>query len=402
MKHFVLIYLFPFLLAAFIVLTICYTPLFDKLLFDIDTYPKAAENNHISNFKDYAVAYQNHFLDHTANANAIYVLGSSELTTEYVSMPNSFINRHFNANVLSVGSAGNQCFSIYAQLLANEEKLNNAQIVMVISPLWFEANYAKGTNPDKFLEFNTNYFLNKIIRNGESDVFKEYASHRIIGYNKTYQYLPLAFKVFEVEHTASESVLNKMFYSPVVWAYKSILTLNVMALNNAFDSNKNQYEYKTGINQNAVTVNWDSLYTRSKESFLKTITNNTWFVDNVYYRTYVNGKTRVLATVDNHTNQELKDFEMLLRLCKEKNVKASFIIFPMNPYAYTNLSVLNPIVDTITKTIASYTYPCYNTWISDTTNFEKGTLFDIMHASEYAWYKADKFIVDTYNLKILK
>jgi len=122
----------------------------------------------------------------------------------------------------------------------------------------------------------------------------------------------------------------------------------------------------------------------SKNRVLKKATNNNWAVNNDYYNKYVNGDHKTLEIIDdNNNNQELKDFEMLLKLVHDKKVNASFVILPMNPYCYTNLNELTPLVSVLDKKIKDKNFKCLNLWVDDTTTFEKGFLSDIIHPNEY-------------------
>jgi poly-D-alanine transfer protein DltD len=89
---------------------------------------------------------------------------------------------------------------------------------------------------------------------------------------------------------------------------------------------------------------------------------------------------------------------MLIKLLKAKNVNASFIIMPINPYYYTNSKELTPLIKTLQTELEINNYPCLNLWNADTATYDIGILKDIMHISKYAWYKVDKFIVETYKL----
>ena len=39
-----------------------------------------------------------------------------------------------------------------------------------------------------------------------------------------------------------------------------------------------------------------------------------------------------------------------------------------------------------------------NIFETDTTQYDKAILRDIMHMSDYGWYKVDQFIINTYHL----
>jgi D-alanine transfer protein len=401
MRAFIITCIFPLIIAVFLFLKIAAIPKINELLFAKKVQVDSITSPYIKNFSDSPPCYQDWFLQSNENAEVIFLLGSSELTfNHYKSIPYNFINQKFVTKIHAVGHAGNQCFSIYSQLLANEERLKNAPVIIVISPLWFQSAYAKGTTPDLFLEFTTEKFLKKIIENDSITEFKNYEFERILSMYKTYSSPTLALKTVNIINAASENVFSKILYAPIIFTDKLLLRLKLMITNNedAFFTKKKKEYKRPEIVQDSIHINWDSLFLISKKVVLKKVTNNNWAVNDDYYNKYVNGERRSLEIVNDKNNQELKDFEMLLKLVHDKKVNARFLIFPMNPYAYTNLDMLAPLVDSLEKKIKMKNLKCLNLWISDTTEFEKGCLVDIMHLSKYGWLKADKQIIEMYHL----
>jgi poly-D-alanine transfer protein DltD len=156
------------------------------------------------------------------------------------------------------------------------------------------------------------------------------------------------------------------------------------------------------ITSDLLNINWDSLENVSNKETLAKATNNNWGINNIYYTKYIKGRTYyiepVIEPVDSENNQEYKDFIMLLKLLKEGNANASFIIMPLNPYFYTNLKELTPTINSLQNELNIYHYKSLNLWVDDSTKYDKGLLVDVMHLSDFAWYKVDKFIVDNYHL----
>jgi poly-D-alanine transfer protein DltD len=84
---------------------------------------------------------------------------------------------------------------------------------------------------------------------------------------------------------------------------------------------------------------------------------------------------------------------------KAKAADASFVILPLNPYYYANLDELDPVMQELAATVRKNGYSCLNFWATRSEEFEKGVLSDVMHLSDYGWYRVDRFIADTYNLQ---
>ena len=85
------------------------------------------------------------FYNALEDSNTILLLGSSELTQQdpNKAMPFNFIPNHTHYDVLGIGHAGNQSFSIFTQLLSGHEFLKNSKVVFIISPSWFLKKYCR-------------------------------------------------------------------------------------------------------------------------------------------------------------------------------------------------------------------------------------------------------------------
>ena len=92
-----------------------------------------------------------------------------------------------------------------------------------------------------------------------------------------------------------------------------------------------------------------------------------------------------------------------MKLIRAKNIDAYFIIQPFNPFYYINLNALSPTIDEVRTEIKGNKnlkgYDCADFFITDTAKYDRGLLTDIMHFSNYGWYKTDQYIIDHYNLK---
>lgn len=393
MKKIILLYFVP----LFIVL-LCFFKFSDKLnsvFFDQEqNTANDASFTCIANFEN-SPNYENQFLNTSDSAETIFILGSSELAPETEAHPYTFISSRFKTQLKGVGHAGNQCFSIYSQLLANEQRLKNAPIVIVLSPGWF-SEYAKGTSSSIFLEFNSPRFLNEIFKNTTIPEFKQYEASRISDLYSEFSNADLSLTMFFLEAQRSKNSLFNCFYFPIIQTVKLLNALKLELVTTNYI--KNSVVKRKPIVPETIKINWDSLFAASKQTQLAHSNNNKWYIDNAYYNEHVNGKTRTIPLVNDDANQELKDLAMLLKLLKTKEANASFIMLPLNPYCYTNTKELTPIINSITSDLQKNKFPCLNLWNDDSTKFDNGILSDVMHLSTYGWYKADKFIVETYKL----
>ena len=241
--------------------------------------------------------------------------------------------------------------------------------------------------------------MNNIIGNDSSTEFTNYETNRIASFYKDFGNPDLALKIYDFKHTASKDILHAIYYYPIISLEKNLLHIKLHVFNHdKLDQFKTTNGFRKMIAQDSTIINWDSLAISSKKETLDSATNNDWGIKNGYYSKYVNGERRKVNAVDTSHNQEYKDLQMLLRLLKEYHVNASFVISPLNIYCYTNLKELSPNMEAVQKELDKNNFKCLNLWMDDTAKYEKGVLVDIMHLSDYAWYKVDKFIVDNYHL----
>ncbi|HRG54194.1 MAG TPA: D-alanyl-lipoteichoic acid biosynthesis protein DltD, partial [Bacteroidia bacterium] len=174
MKKIALLYFLPFLIALTVVYYLSQNRSLNSFLFQEESMIKSDRHKpFIENFRDNSY-YEGFFLK-PDSTETIFILGSSELTETSDALPYNFISKNFTTPLRGVGHAGNQCFSIYTQLLANEKKLKDARIVIILSPGWFESKSSRGTTSPLFLEFNSDNFLNRILTAEPQNDFHQYA-----------------------------------------------------------------------------------------------------------------------------------------------------------------------------------------------------------------------------------
>lgn len=397
MKQVVAAYILPFTSAIAVVYGIAMNPHLNERLFGKKQSAFIAPTPlvYIENFADNP-AYEDWFLRSNDSSETIFLLGSSELTGETEASPYNFITKHFTTKLNAVGHAGNQCFSIYSQLLANDNRLNNAPVVIILSPMWFQSDAADGTSAKIFLEFNSERFVNNIIENESADEFKDYESKRISELYTDFSSPDFALKQMHFQHEASRSILHRAVYAPLIKTDELLFRCKMNVTHPGYFFPRPHF--RKAITQDSILINWDSLFAQSKKEMLDKTTNNAWGIGNDYYSEYIKGNTSTVKMRSDDRNKELQDFKMLIRLLKEKKANASFIILPMNPYYYTNLSELTPLVNSLEADLESNHFSYLNFWVTDTAKFEKGILKDVMHLSSYGWYTADKFITETYHL----
>lgn len=324
--------------------------------------------------------------------NTILLFGSSELSSDDTvrTMPHHFIPDHTRYDLLSIGHAGNQCFSIFSQLLAYHNDLKNSKIVILVSPGWFTNNYEKGTSVHSFFEYVNERSLLHIYQNNQiDDKYMNYLSNYVVDNFE---------EINEPSYILKNIYFNSSTYNKVRYAHANALNNFLLRFrdkafvlpegNNTYTDSEISYEIKNKNPQ------WDSLFSVAKENHIKNSTNNSWGVNNDYYSQYVKGKTfdQKVST----QNKELADFKMLCDYLKSQQANALFVIQPLNPYAYTGLQEVEKVMNELSSVLQEDNLDYINLFTSSTDQYEIGILSDIMHLGDYGWLKIDKKIMEKY------
>lgn len=360
------------------------------------TLPESAEVNpnlrYLENFSTNR-QYEPLFLAANDTSETIYLMGSSELTRTSSAAPYNFIPDRFQTKVVGIGHAGNQCFSIYSQLLANQDKLENAPIVILLSPGWFHTHFSGGTASSSFLEYNTPTFLNQVLANAPRDKFRAYEAKRIADFFTEIVNPDLSLKLLNYEHQSSKSFIHKGCYYPLIALDKWLNQQKAQMTGKPSD----RVHRRKMIAPEDVRVAWDSLFHTAKaEQRKRSASNELWIEDAFYAET--NGKLGEVFPVSDANNTELEDFKMLVKLLKARKANVSFVIMPLNPGYYENCSELTPVMKQLEQELKTNGLPYLNMWNDNPKTFDNGILSDVMHYSDYGWYRVNQFIVNTYHL----
>jgi D-alanyl-lipoteichoic acid biosynthesis protein DltD len=396
MKQFILIYVIPLIVAVFITLTSALNTQINSYFFKAELVNKSIDTNYY--FIDHYnqnVFYEDDFLNSNAHTENIFLLGSSELTNVSDAIPYRFISNQFDVKVKAVGHAGNQCLSIFSQLLAHQEKLRNAPVVIILSPSWFESKTSQGTPSAIFLEFNSQRFLNKIIQKREQTIYEAYLKKRLAAMFNEFNSPSLEVKLMYFQHQSSKSFFHQALYKPTIMTDEQLLSLRNHI--NPLKPLKNNSSIRKAITPELIKINWDSIFTSSKNQVLQNANSNNIGIANQYYDDFKNKKGHI-QPVSESFNHELEDMKILVQFLKSKNAKASFIISPLNPFYYKNLKELNPTISRIEQCLQQNDFKYLNLFEADTTKYDKALLFDVMHLSDYGWHKVNKFIINHYHL----
>lgn len=331
--------------------------------------------------------------------NRVPVLfGSSELTSNHLK---GLAHNYFNQDTLkdkflSVGHAGFQSFSILTVLAANREFLKDAKITIILSPGWFEKQYASGTSLNSFFEYCTPNYLYQIKQ--DEGIDNETKKHIKSYLYRNYDKISKPDAAIRSLSKKDISTFNESVNFP--FKYFDELEVNLQSKSDAYLTSQNEIvKYLATAKSETYNfyereVNWDSLESIAKIEFLKISSNNKLSVENSYYDNWIKKKgKKVLEAVSEEKNQEFQDFLALLHFLKQNNCNAQFVIMPLNTKAHENLFVLKPIIASINNALNKNNYKTLDMFTPNLNHYQNGVLEDIMHPYDIGWYQIDKFIL---------
>ena len=330
------------------------------------------------------------------------LFGSSELTSHHLPgiAYRFFCREHSSDQFLAVGHAGFQCLAILTTLAANKPVLKESRITIILSPGWFEKQYASGTSLSSFFEFCPPDYLYQIYRDSSIDASTRRHLEQYIYTN--YDKISKPDAVLRAMGKKKELPLNSFFNYPFQKAddaeiafqeqRDAYLTAQHRLMEQLSHLPAKPYHFSDR------QINWDSLFKASETHFKLISTSNDIGVENSYYESWLKGrpKKKVEAVEPDH-NQEYKDFEALVHFLEANQIKPLFVIMPLNPLAHENLETLSPTIQEVALRLKEKGFKTLNMYDDNMKSYRKGVLEDIMHPYDLGWYQIDRFILSNYH-----
>ena len=341
-----------------------------------------------------------------SDSNFIVLYGSSELSSKSIYKSFLFIPKHTDKELLALGSGGFQSMNIFLSMKLNEPYLDNSKLVILLSPGWFTGNYADGINADYLLKTNSDFSFNRIYQNFSNDIeSSEYISSRIFDVTAgEITSAPMGLKL--IMNYKKQSLYDKIKKFPLnssllvkqqlnQW-YKGNLYNEYWALSNSgYEKALNQIKISPSIKE--PKFDKKQAIEKSKSDLDSLCSNNNRGILNDYYSKYVNGKHGEVDVRATSKVTEYQDLKELLAYLNRRKVDAIFVMQPLNPYHYTNLKTLNPLLEEIKNEVEQYNFPYLDMTVIDSNKYELGTLQDIMHLGDLGWIRVNDFIIEHHN-----
>lgn len=333
--------------------------------------------------------------------NTILLLGSSELTGSdpYSCKPYNFIPLNGQYNCIGLGSAGFQSMAMLAKLYPYRNHLNDAKITIIVSPGWFQDDYAYGTSTNIMLEYlNEKEFMACFPNNGSQDNYS----------NAIAQWTQMHFH--DINNAGTE--IKQLYYeSHLTWIKNSFLAvpyftnkLSHRLKSTYFGSAPNSSE--KGGYYNTPNAALPNNYSQAIDSVRNIVlaameqsNTNPLGVDNALYESEYKGKTKKLRLVPKSVNRELKDFELLLMFLKEQKANVKLVVQSLHPVIYSNLNQLDGEMEEVFRIIKASEFTTLNLYTTDPSKYDTKLLRDAMHMSDYGWLRVNEFIIKEYGLE---
>lgn len=312
----------------------------------------------------------------------LIIMGSSELQSLAYS-PYYFLPDSAGIPTIAFGHAYHQNLSIACELLAAGDQLNGANVCILLSPGWFET----GTNVEAFLEFVRPNFLRRIIHDTS---IPEEEKMRIAKFIYTH--------FNEINNPSIELMYFKeMYLKKLLFNFPKSFTLSNSLIKKVTYNISSDYDWSS-LKRNP---SFDVLKTKKQleNTFLKTCSNNTIFVDSNYYTSYLaKGGKYTSGYFSSFTNrEELEDFFMVVDILKRHNCNATFVLQPLNPYHYKGLENFNWVKKEIIKKLNEANFPLLDKYVTSPKEYDVLFLKDIMHPGDRGWMEVNEFLIKNYS-----
>ena len=361
----------------------------DGLYYPPQSYPQLTGGYHFPTLDKSNIDAQ---LDTMAAAlnhdKAITLFGSSELGDIGKIMPYQFFAEYKNIPVVAVGQAHFELFGVYMVLQSLHEHIKpHSRIVIMLSPGWVVDG---DMLPYAFDKYVGGKIARTVFENGtdEGKLHLQAYVNRHAGQLNFEMAYGCWYNICggRTGIKTLQGILTKVAERSRAW--RALLLPEQVSFP--------AVEPKYPLGQKA--VNWQNLLSQMQAEELALHTNNDYDIRDGYYDTHVRHSRKGLpkSAYDKVVDYsgEMTALAGVLKLLKEKQAGATFVITPINPYGYTDVDFFHPINDVMKMMISGHGFPVYDMY---TEPYENGTLSDLFHLGWYGWAKVNQFLTEVYD-----
>ncbi|MBS5885603.1 D-alanyl-lipoteichoic acid biosynthesis protein DltD [Clostridium sp.] len=384
-----------------IITTIIYILLFNTLLDkEISSLVNTKSLNELRHKQDIPVRNKGAFLrDYFNQQGDLQLYGSSELGSKVPQNPvNLYPFNDANYDISIYGVAHVQNLQHATMLGGIDSYKDNSKIAIVQSLQWFQED--NGISADEFLSAFSEVQFYQFMNNRKISVEnKRYFCKRILELleSKNIQVEEVFYAKTYISDDVIERGLN-FIIKPYYLLKEELLETRDKIL--VYKELKKQEE-KNEISD-IKKINFDEEYKKAEEQGSKLVTNNSFFAEDGYYDKYlkdIEGDLENKYINDNILNsREFEDFEFLLSVCKDLNIKPYIILMNVNGwyYDYTGIGVeeRREFYSKLEKIAKDNGFDVLNL---NNKEYEKYYLSDVMHLGWKGWLNVTEEMYKYFN-----
>lgn len=330
--------------------------------------------------------------------NNFMLYGSSELSSPVPQNPAKvFPNKDNNFIVNKVGRGHDQNLQHLINFGALDNKLNNKKIGLVVSLQWF---YDLGGIPSESFQMNFSelQFYKFIDNKNIDEATKRYVAERIYKLTRSRDISKDVPALYAYLYSRENKILRTGNYivKPYYAFRQYYLETKDKARALAF-LRDTQVESLKSASLNY--IDWEKETKRAEEMGKGAVTNNNYYVEDGYYDKYLRPQMDYFNNVYKDLNllesYEFRDYEEMLKVCKQLNIKPYIILMPVNGYFYDYMGLGKEKRDAFYHKVESlakqYNFEVLN--MKD-KEYEPYFMIDIMHLGWKGWLYVDEKIAE--------
>lgn len=338
-------------------------------------------------------------LSHNAKKDDLIILGSSELANaDYIAQnpANIFPNNHLASSPSLVGRAYVQDLLNGIKIGALGDGFKDKKIILIVSLQWF---LEKEINKDGFKAHFSELQFYKTMNNEKiSENEKKYICTRILDLASGES--SLAAPLFYSYLYSHENVFAKVGLEILKPYY--FLKEKFLDLKDKYLSYKAVKKFKDNIPNNIKEIDWEKEEKLATDTGKSECTNNDLYVYDDYYNTYLKPNIDSLKDsfkdIDLVNSNEMKDYELFLKMCNQTGVKPYIVFMSTNGYYYDFTGLTKEKRDKFYDKLVRLAN-MYNVDYLDLRDHEYEPYFfkDVMHLGWKGWLYVDRKIAEYYS-----
>ena len=328
----------------------------------------------------------------------LLLLGSSELSSPVYQNPiNIFPFEGADYDVSIFGRAYTQSLQ-HSNIIANIKDLSDKdKLAIIVSAQWF--NSSSGIDGKNFA-----------VNFSEMQFYDFFNNNKISKENKKYYAKRISDLLRESGEYGEERIYANLFYRDSVISKALLGTLKpyysfknyMLKIKDKFQTIKSLEELEDKKEKILDEIDWEEEYKKAEAEGKDKVTNNDIYVEDSYYDTYLRDKYDSLKNSWSNINllesKEVNDYDFLLRICKENNIKPLIILMPVNGLYYDHLGLTldkrTEFYNTIEKMAKDNGFDVLNL---QNKEYEKYYLSDVMHLGWKGWLNIDEEMYKYFN-----